>query len=114
MCFNFGIEANACEPIPDGLSKLLKPGSVIFVGETHGTAQMPESFYDVVCAASELGHPVDIALEFSPDLTAQYQRFLKADQDAYMDAKDAILNSDFWTLDLEPVSYTHLTLPTKA
>ena len=101
LFFVDGVEAKACQPVPAELLPLLKQGSVIFVGETHGTVQMPESFYDIVCAASELGRTVEIGLEFTSDMTSAYQRFMTADQVSLGDARNAILNSDFWTLDLE-------------
>jgi hypothetical protein len=66
----------ACPAIP-GLDAALKsPAHVIWIGELHGTNEMPAFFGDVVCAAGQDGHKVIVALERYKDEDAQIQAFL--------------------------------------
>lgn len=53
----------ACQPVP-GLDAALKsPAHIIWFGELHGTNEAPDFFADAVCAASQDGRKILVALE---------------------------------------------------
>lgn len=101
LIFTTNVQAQTCSPIPEQLERLLTPGKVLFVGETHGTVQMPNSFYDVVCAASNRGLDVLVALEITTELTQDYQRFIHSDESAIEEVRERILSSGTWQSDIQ-------------
>lgn len=76
----------ACSP-PDGTEALLAmPQPYIIVGESHGTAEAPAAFAEMICAAAARG-PVTVALELPTDMQPQLDAFLAApDDDAALEA----------------------------
>ena len=67
----------ACAP-PQGTEALLAmPQRYIVVGESHGTAETPAAFGQMVCAAAERG-PVTVALELPTALQPNLDAFLAA------------------------------------
>lgn len=71
----------ACSP-PEGTEALLAMAQrYIIVGESHGTAEAPAAFAEMVCAAAERG-PVTIALELPTDMQPQLDAFLAAPDEA--------------------------------
>ncbi len=71
----------ACSP-PEGADTLLAmPQRYIIVGESHGTAEAPAAFAELVCAAAERG-PVTIALELPTAMQPQLDAFLGAPDEA--------------------------------
>lgn len=76
----------ACSP-PDGTDALLAmPQRYIIVGESHGTAEAPAAFAEMVCAAAERG-PVTVALELPTGMQRQLDAFLAApDEPAALEA----------------------------
>lgn len=82
----------ACSP-PDGTEALLAMAQpYIIVGESHGTAEAPAAFAEMVCAAAERG-PVTIALELPTVMQPQLDAFLAAPDDAA--ALEALSGSHF-------------------
>lgn len=70
----------ACSP-PEGTDALLAmPQRYIVVGESHGTAEAPAAFGQMVCAAAGRG-PVTVALELPTGMQAQLDAFLAADDE---------------------------------
>ncbi|HTN39976.1 MAG TPA: hypothetical protein VLZ84_02420, partial [Asticcacaulis sp.] len=55
------------------------PGAVIWVGEMHGTNEMPALFGDMVCAAGADGQPVVVVLERLPIEEVFWGMFLGSD-----------------------------------
>ena len=55
------------------------PGAVIWVGEMHGTNEMPALFGDMVCAAGADGQPVVVVLERSAIEEPFWHMFLASD-----------------------------------
>jgi len=54
--------AAACDPV-DGLAPFLEPGSVLLLGEMHGTAESPAFVSQAACLVHKAGHAVTVALE---------------------------------------------------
>jgi len=86
----------ACAP-PDGAGRLWEDPATrfVFVGETHGTAEAPAAFAELVCARSATG-PVVVALEMpagmQPDLDAWFA------SDGGSKARNILLAHDYWGL----------------
>ena len=67
---------------PAGMDALLDmPQRYIIIGESHGTAEAPAAFAQMVCAAAERG-PVTVALEFPTVMQPQLDAFLTAPDEA--------------------------------
>lgn len=82
----------ACSP-PEGTTALLAmPQRYIIVGESHGTAEAPAAFAQMVCAAAERS-PVTIALELPTGMQPQLDAFLAAPDEAA--AVEALTGSPF-------------------
>lgn len=75
-------QAAACAP-PAGAEQVLSRPETRFivVGETHGTAEAPAAFAELVCAASERG-PVVVALELPDLMQPQLEALLAAPDEA--------------------------------
>jgi len=84
----------ACEPI-DGLAPLLKPGSVLLLGEIHGSAESPAFVSRAVCVGLEAGHSITVALEIPETEGARIRRYLSSSGDE--NARSAVLAGEFWT-----------------
>ncbi len=70
----------ACASLP-GAEALWRDGTrFIFIGETHGTAEAPTAFADLVCLALEQG-PVTAALEFPTGMQPALDAFMDAGTD---------------------------------
>lgn len=83
----------SCEPVP-GLEPLLTPGTVLLVGEMHGTEQAPAFVRDVACAALAAGLEVTVGLEIDRADDAAYQVYLASDGSAA--ARERLLAAPFW------------------
>jgi hypothetical protein len=67
----------SCRP-PAGTDVLLEmPQRYVVLGESHGTAEAPAAFAEMVCAAAERG-PVTVALELPTAMQARLDAFLSA------------------------------------
>lgn len=85
--------AAACPEVP-GLAPLLAPGTVLLVGEMHGTEQAPAFVRAVVCMGLAAGLPVTVGLEIDREDDAAFQEFLRSDGSAA--ARDQLLAVPFW------------------
>jgi hypothetical protein len=76
------------------LVKLLKPGQIVFLGEVHGTKEVPSLLASVACEASKKT-PLLVGLELSDDAHL-IEAFLASDGSD--NAKRALLKADAWIL----------------
>ncbi len=83
----------ACPDLP-GADALFAPGEprIIWVGEMHGTTELPGLFGDLVCHAAQSGREVVVALERLRSEQPAWDRFLK-DGD-----RTALLAQGMWVL----------------
>lgn len=82
-----------CPEVP-GLSPLLEPGTVLLVGEMHGTEQAPAFVRAVACRALAEALPVTVGLEIDRADDAVFQEFLRSDGSAA--ARERLLTAPFW------------------
>jgi len=92
--------APACATVP-GVQSLFadRAKRIVWVGETHGTAQQPALFTDIVCAAARTRRPVTVALERVRSEQPAWDRFLSSDGGAA--ARADLLKSDGWRVKLQ-------------
>jgi hypothetical protein len=88
------VSAAPCEPV-NGLMPLLKPGSVLFIGEIHGTNESPAFVGRAACLASGGNHSVTVALEIPKSESARFERYLHST--GRQADRDALLAGPFWT-----------------
>jgi uncharacterized protein (TIGR03067 family) len=69
--------AEPCKPIA-GLEPLLRPGTVLLLGELHGTAESPAFALDVACHAAVADLSVVLALELPKDEQGLVDTFLSS------------------------------------
>ena len=83
-----------CTPIV-GSEDLLEPGSIVLLGEIHGTTQGPEAVSRLTCVALEHGRRVSVALE----IPKGEQPFI----DQYLDGDNisTLLGTGFWQRDYQ-------------
>ncbi len=85
-------------PVPCGqiadLPPLLQAGTVLLLGELHGTVEVPQFLTDTVCLALQAGHEVTVGLEIPSAEEAAIAAYLKSEGSA----KDRalLLDSTFW------------------
>ncbi len=86
----------ACAPIADA-DLLWEDPEVrfVFVGETHGAAEPPVAFAEMVCARSAAG-PVVVALEMPAAMQADLDRWFASDGGP--EAREILLAHDYWDL----------------
>lgn len=90
--------ASECGKEP-GLDPLLDPGTVLLVGEMHGTEQGPGFVRNVVCHGLARGLPVTVGLEIDRAEEGPLRAYLRSDGgDA---AKKSLLYSPFWDRDYQ-------------
>lgn len=78
--------APGCAPPPGTEVLLAMDRRVVVIGETHGTAEAPAAFAQIVCAAAQHG-PVVVALELPQGMQPSLDAFLAApDPDAALAA----------------------------
>lgn len=98
-CAGQAAQVAASKPVecaaPGGAERLLTPGSTIFVGEIHGTKEVPASVGGLACAALQAGLPVRVGLELFVEDHAALDGFLASEGGAAAKAK--LLESGFWT-----------------
>ncbi|MGD8376700.1 MAG: PQQ-binding-like beta-propeller repeat protein [Acidobacteriota bacterium] len=83
--------------IPDdleGLEPILAPGTVLLLGELHGTVEGPATVSRVVAAALARGLPVTVGLEIPREEDARVQAFLRSA--GAQDDRAAMLAGPFW------------------
>jgi hypothetical protein len=86
--------AAACDPV-EGVAPFLEPGSILLLGDIHGTAEIPAFASRVACLAHEAGHAVTVALE----IPVQEEPLISAYLSSPGGEKDrtAVLAGPFWT-----------------
>lgn len=85
----------ACAPLPGAEALWARPEvRFVLVGETHGAAETPVAFGDLVCAAAASGRPVVVALEQDNTGQAALDAFLASDGGP--DAVDALIGGLSW------------------
>jgi len=89
------VSGQTCNELPAQLLKLLTPGNILLFGEMHGTKQMPEHFYDVICTASESDTQVNIGIEVPFELTKDIQKFINTSNHSDIDLE--FLKHTFWS-----------------
>ena len=77
------------------LAALVKPGSVLFLGEIHGTNESPAFVSRAVRLAASGDHSVTVALEIPKSETARIERYLHSKGQPADRA--ALLLGPFWT-----------------
>jgi hypothetical protein len=87
------LPATACEAV-EGLRPLLEPGSVLLLGEMHGTAESPAFVGRAACLVHEAGRAVTVALE----IPVQEEPLISAYLSSPGEEKDraALLKGAFW------------------
>lgn len=100
----FGAAAGAAPPAGDcpavpGLDALLQPGTVLLLGEIHGTAQAPAFVATVVCHALARELPVTVGLEIPLGEQERLQAFLASDGGRA--ARAALLAGPLWQAEVQ-------------
>ena len=85
VCVNHGL-------LPDSL---FVKGSVILLGEFHGTRQSQHALDDVACQGLVLGHEVRVVLEIPREEMTRLDAFLAGGR------REALLAGDFWRRDYQ-------------
>ncbi|HEY8020899.1 MAG TPA: hypothetical protein VIH93_07345 [Thermoanaerobaculia bacterium] len=83
----------ACRAV-DGLAPLLKPGTILLLGEIHGTRESPAFAANAACLAARAGTQVTVGLEI-PDPEAPRVAAYLASEGAAAD-RAALLAGAFW------------------
>jgi hypothetical protein len=83
----------------DGSEAVLGAGTVVLVGEMHGTEQSPRLVSDLVCSALDRGLSVTVALEIPKEEEAHVTAYL--DSDGGEQARASLLSGPFWTDDYQ-------------
>ncbi len=87
-----------CEPLPNA-DKLLTPGARVFVGEMHGTRELPRLFGALVCHATTKGGAVRVGLEIPADEEPRLAAYV-ASAGAAAD-RATLLAGPFWHRDFQ-------------
>ncbi len=83
----------ACRPF-EGLAPLLEPGTLLLIGEMHGTEQGPAFVRDAVCQALRAGRRVTLGLEIPREESERLGLYLSSGGSAA--SRAALLRSPFW------------------
>jgi hypothetical protein len=85
-----------CHGLPGAAMLFNRPGvHVVWIGEQHGTGEMPEFLTDLACIAATQRHPVIVALERAEEEQSDWDSFLASDGSA--DAVTALTRAPVWT-----------------
>lgn len=82
--------AEDCPPLA-GADAVIAPGTVLLLGELHGTAEMPAAVASLACAATARGLTVAVGLEIPQSEQARIDRYIAGES-----ARDELLAGDFW------------------
>lgn len=83
-----------CGPAIVGAHSVLKPRSMVLVGELHGTNEIERSFGDLVCQAALTGTPVWVGLEIPTDEQPAVDAFLASS--GLSSDQQKLLEGNFW------------------
>lgn len=89
-----GFASQDCQPVP-GLDEILQSGTVLLLGEMHGTVEGPRFLSNAVCRALGRDLQVTVGLEIPIQEDASVERFLKSADQA--DDVSRLLSSGFWS-----------------
>ncbi len=87
-------ETPPCHPL-GGLDEVLKPGKILLLGETHGTAESPAFVADLACHAAQTGRPVTVALEVNRAETPRVEAYLASK--GLPEDRATLVQGDFWS-----------------
>ena len=87
-----------CMPIV-GTEHVLEPGTVVLLGEIHGTRDGPETVSRLACAALEQGRQVTVGLEIPQNEQSAINRYLEGEDEASQ--RDLLLATSFWRRDYQ-------------
>jgi hypothetical protein len=94
LFLGLAIPAMACDSV-EGLTPLLQPGSLLLLGEMHGTVQSQAFAVRAACLVLGAGHAVTLALEIPVQETDRIAAYLGSAGDEV--AQAALLSGPFWT-----------------
>jgi len=77
-----------------GLDPLLVPGTIVMLGEIHGTVEIPAFVSDLACQALARGHRVLLGLEYSASEQADLEAYMASDGGPA--ARRALLEGALW------------------
>ncbi len=83
----------SCHDVP-GLAPLLEPGSILLLGEMHGTKESPHFLYNAACLALQQGTSVTVGLEIPRSERTYVDAFLDSSGDSL--AVDRLLQGPIW------------------
>ncbi len=75
LAFSAVSASEPCKPI-DGIEPVLQPGTVLVLGEIHGTQESPRFALDVACHAAKAGLEVIVGVELSRSDQQRVDRFV--------------------------------------
>ena len=68
-------DSESCQPI-DGIGTLLEPGTILLLGEIHGTEESPAFALQTACHAARTDLPVIVGLELRPAEQARVDAYM--------------------------------------
>ena len=92
------LAAIECVPV-DGVDALLQPGSVVLLGEIHGTRESPLAVARIACAALDRDMAVTVGLEIPQSENKRIQKYLSSDGTPWDQVQ--MLEGDFWQRDYQ-------------
>jgi len=93
------LPAADCPEVP-GLEPLLEPGTLLLVGEMHGTEDGPAFVRSAVCHGLARGLPVTVGLEIDRAQDEAFQAYLRSDGGDEI-RKRFLLDSPFWDREVQ-------------
>lgn len=90
---------DGCAPEPILPRDLAMPGTMVILGETHGTREVPTFAADLACHALAQGRALVLALEIPASEQARIDRFLASSGDAA--ARADLVSGEFWTFPMQ-------------
>ncbi len=98
----------SCAEVAPGLAQLLKPSTVVLLGEMHGTNESPQFLTNAICDALQRGHSVTVGLELPRTETPLFEEYLASpggDQ-----AEKRLLEGSFWQRSYQDGRTSHAML----
>jgi hypothetical protein len=77
-----------------GADTLLRPGSMVFLGELHGTREGPEFAGELACRAARQQRPVVLGLEMAAESADSVRAFVQSSGSAR--EREAFMANSFW------------------
>src|SRR5215472_9159983 len=89
-----GEGALSCSSPITGADAVLVPGSLVLLGELHGTTEVPRFVVDLACQAASRGTVIDVGLELSLEEQQRIESFLASA--GTTEDFQALLEGEFW------------------